>query len=154
MHRASAALRMRRQIRGRGIVGGRGRRWRQCRHRPLHCAILGLPVLRWNVIQHRREPALGFRHAPVLARDQVEDYAARKNWSVAEAERWLAPVLNYIPAQDRQAQDRAVQRAMPTLAPSSATPANDAAATDMAAHPQGCDCAVHLAWRRKAVGAG
>ncbi|WP_131835895.1 methionine synthase [Ancylobacter aquaticus] len=30
--------------------------------------------------------------------DQVEDYAARKGMSVAEAERWLAPVLNYNPA--------------------------------------------------------
>jgi 5-methyltetrahydrofolate--homocysteine methyltransferase len=32
-----------------------------------------------------------------IERDQVEDYAARKGWSVAEAERWLAPVLNYDP---------------------------------------------------------
>ena len=32
-----------------------------------------------------------------IERDQVEDYAARKGWSVAEAERWLAPVLNYNP---------------------------------------------------------
>jgi len=29
--------------------------------------------------------------------DQVEDYAARKGWSVAETERWLAPILNYDP---------------------------------------------------------
>ena len=41
-----------------------------------------------------------------IERDQVEDYAARKGWSVAETERWLAPVLNYIPAQDQPAQDR------------------------------------------------
>ena len=27
----------------------------------------------------------------------VEDYAARKGWSIAETERWLAPVLNYDP---------------------------------------------------------
>ena len=33
-----------------------------------------------------------------VERDQVEDYAARKNMSVAEVERWLAPVLNYQPA--------------------------------------------------------
>ncbi|MGQ0456152.1 MAG: methionine synthase [Hyphomicrobium sp.] len=33
-----------------------------------------------------------------VERDQVEDYAARKGWSVAEAERWLSPVLNYDPA--------------------------------------------------------
>ena len=32
-----------------------------------------------------------------IERDQVEDYAARKGWSIAEAERWLAPVLNYDP---------------------------------------------------------
>jgi 5-methyltetrahydrofolate--homocysteine methyltransferase len=32
-----------------------------------------------------------------VERDQVEDYARRKGWSVAEAERWLAPVLNYDP---------------------------------------------------------
>ena len=30
-----------------------------------------------------------------VERDQVEDYARRKGWSVEEAERWLAPVLNY-----------------------------------------------------------
>jgi 5-methyltetrahydrofolate--homocysteine methyltransferase len=33
-----------------------------------------------------------------VERDQVEDYAARKGWTVEEAERWLAPVLNYDPA--------------------------------------------------------
>jgi 5-methyltetrahydrofolate--homocysteine methyltransferase len=32
-----------------------------------------------------------------IERDQVEDYARRKGWSVAEAEKWLAPVLNYDP---------------------------------------------------------
>ena len=30
-----------------------------------------------------------------VGRDQVEDYARRKGWSVAEAERWLAPNLAY-----------------------------------------------------------
>jgi 5-methyltetrahydrofolate--homocysteine methyltransferase len=30
-----------------------------------------------------------------IERDQIEDYAKRKGWTVAEAERWLAPVLNY-----------------------------------------------------------
>jgi 5-methyltetrahydrofolate--homocysteine methyltransferase len=29
--------------------------------------------------------------------DQVEDYARRKGWDVATAERWLAPILNYDP---------------------------------------------------------
>ena len=30
-------------------------------------------------------------------RDQVADYARRKNMSVADIERWLAPVLGYEP---------------------------------------------------------
>lgn len=34
-----------------------------------------------------------------IERDQVEDYAKRKGWSVEEAERWLAPILNYDPRQ-------------------------------------------------------
>ncbi|MCW5577606.1 MAG: methionine synthase [Dokdonella sp.] len=32
-----------------------------------------------------------------IERDQVEDYARRKGWTVGECERWLAPVLNYEP---------------------------------------------------------
>jgi 5-methyltetrahydrofolate--homocysteine methyltransferase len=32
-----------------------------------------------------------------IDRDQVEDYAARKGWDVATAERWLSPILNYDP---------------------------------------------------------
>ena len=32
-----------------------------------------------------------------VGRDQVQDYARRKGWSVAEAERWLAPSLDYDP---------------------------------------------------------
>jgi 5-methyltetrahydrofolate--homocysteine methyltransferase len=32
-----------------------------------------------------------------IERDQVEDYARRKGWSIAEAEKWLAPILNYDP---------------------------------------------------------
>jgi len=88
-----------------------------------------------------------------IERDQVEDYARRKVWSVTEAERWLAPVLNYIPAQDQSAQDRRVKEAMPTLAPA-AQPANDIAAQELAAHPPGCNCTVHLAYRKKAARAG
>jgi 5-methyltetrahydrofolate--homocysteine methyltransferase len=30
-----------------------------------------------------------------IERDQVEDYAKRKGWTPEEAERWLAPILNY-----------------------------------------------------------
>ena len=33
-----------------------------------------------------------------IDRDQVEDYARRKGWDVATAERWLGPILNYDPA--------------------------------------------------------
>jgi 5-methyltetrahydrofolate--homocysteine methyltransferase len=32
-----------------------------------------------------------------IERDQVVDYARRKGWTLAEAERWLAPILNYDP---------------------------------------------------------
>ncbi|MBM3545005.1 MAG: methionine synthase [Alphaproteobacteria bacterium] len=32
-----------------------------------------------------------------IGRDQVEDYAVRKGWVIEEAERWLAPILNYDP---------------------------------------------------------
>ena len=32
-----------------------------------------------------------------LARDQVQDYAERKGWTLAEAERWLSPNLGYDP---------------------------------------------------------
>jgi 5-methyltetrahydrofolate--homocysteine methyltransferase len=37
----------------------------------------------------------------MVERDQVEDYARRKGWSIVEAERWLAPVLNYDPVATR-----------------------------------------------------
>jgi 5-methyltetrahydrofolate--homocysteine methyltransferase len=33
-----------------------------------------------------------------VERDQVEDYAARKGMDPAEVERWLGPILNYMPA--------------------------------------------------------
>ena len=32
-----------------------------------------------------------------IERDQAEDYARRKGMAIAEVERWLSPVLNYIP---------------------------------------------------------
>ncbi|MDD1533416.1 MULTISPECIES: methionine synthase [unclassified Bradyrhizobium] len=75
-----------------------------------------------------------------IERDQVEDYAARKGISVAEAERWLAPVLNYIPSRE----DKAF----------AAKPANDEPSNDLASHPPGCTCAVHLVWQKKRAGAG
>jgi 5-methyltetrahydrofolate--homocysteine methyltransferase len=35
-----------------------------------------------------------------VERDQVEDYALRKGWPLGEAERWLAPILNYEPRME------------------------------------------------------
>ncbi|MEW6641446.1 MAG: methionine synthase [Pseudomonadota bacterium] len=70
-----------------------------------------------------------------IERDQVEDYAGRKGWTVAETERWLAPVLNYIPTAN-----------------SNPEPANGAAAQgadDVQSHPPGCACAYHLQYRKK-----
>ena len=32
-----------------------------------------------------------------IERDQAEDYAKRKKWTLAQAEKWLAPILNYDP---------------------------------------------------------
>ena len=32
-----------------------------------------------------------------IGKDQVEDYAKRKEWSLSEAEKWLAPILGYEP---------------------------------------------------------
>jgi 5-methyltetrahydrofolate--homocysteine methyltransferase len=74
-----------------------------------------------------------------VERDQVADYAARKGWEMSEAERWLAPVLNYIPGSDPVSARKADAPA--------AAPAND-----VASHPPGCSCAVHLKIRGKAVG--
>jgi len=34
-----------------------------------------------------------------IERDQAADYARRKGWDLATAERWLAPILNYDPAK-------------------------------------------------------
>ncbi len=34
-----------------------------------------------------------------IERDQVQDYAERKGWSIETAERWLAPILSYDPAR-------------------------------------------------------
>ncbi|MEZ5533305.1 MAG: methionine synthase [Steroidobacteraceae bacterium] len=40
-------------------------------------------------------PAAHYFALGKIARDQVEDYARRKGWTLAEAERWLAPNLGY-----------------------------------------------------------
>jgi 5-methyltetrahydrofolate--homocysteine methyltransferase len=36
-----------------------------------------------------------------IGADQVADYAARKEWPVEEAERWLASVLGYDPDAEK-----------------------------------------------------
>ncbi len=38
-----------------------------------------------------------------IGRDQVEDYATRKGWTIEETERWLGPVLNYDPKRIAEA---------------------------------------------------
>ena len=38
-----------------------------------------------------------------IERDQVQEYAGRKGWTVEETERWLAPVLGYDPSVGRAA---------------------------------------------------
>jgi 5-methyltetrahydrofolate--homocysteine methyltransferase len=57
-------------------------------------------------------------------------------------ERWLASILNYIPGQEGSG------KATPVPAP-----ANDASA-DVADHPPGCQCAIHLQLRKTAARAG
>jgi 5-methyltetrahydrofolate--homocysteine methyltransferase len=38
-----------------------------------------------------------------IERDQAADYAARKGWDLATAERWLSPILNYEPGRPAKA---------------------------------------------------
>ena len=62
-------------------------------------------------------------------------------------------MLNYIPTKEQSEQDRRVKDAMaatPVVAPE---PANDVIAKEMATHPPGCNCAVHLQYRGRAIGA-
>ena len=42
-------------------------------------------------------PASYYFGVAKVERDQVEDYAARKGMPITEVERWLGPVLNYVP---------------------------------------------------------
>jgi 5-methyltetrahydrofolate--homocysteine methyltransferase len=42
-------------------------------------------------------PASRYFGTGKIERDQVEDYARRKDWDLAIAERWLSPILNYHP---------------------------------------------------------
>ncbi|MFD1747023.1 methionine synthase [Rhizobium helianthi] len=42
-----------------------------------------------------------------VERDQVEDYARRKGMDIAEVERWLGPVLNYVPGGTPETEEAA-----------------------------------------------
>ncbi|HEY2709392.1 MAG TPA: methionine synthase [Caulobacteraceae bacterium] len=44
-------------------------------------------------------PAAHYFGVGKIERDQAEDYARRKGWTLAKAERWLAPILNYEPVR-------------------------------------------------------
>ena len=64
-----------------------------------------------------------------IARDQVEDYAARKGWTLAEAERRLGPVLGYDPhadaavtAKQADAPGGGTERAAPAAPPEGSRP--------------------------------
>ena len=70
-----------------------------------------------------------------IERDQVEDYAERKGVTPEEIERWLAPILNYIPSRDAR--------------PEADEP--DVAELPLAKHPPGCACAMHLRMNGKPV---
>ncbi|MDQ0135913.1 5-methyltetrahydrofolate--homocysteine methyltransferase [Neorhizobium galegae] len=52
-------------------------------------------------------PASYYFGVAKVERDQVEDYAKRKGMSIEEIERWLGPVLNYVPTSGQDAVDDA-----------------------------------------------
>ncbi len=58
------------------------------------CAMLPAAAVAGVYFGH---PASRYFSVGRIGRDQVADYAARKGWDVAEAERWLGPNLAYTP---------------------------------------------------------
>ncbi|RYE63002.1 MAG: methionine synthase, partial [Oxalobacteraceae bacterium] len=52
-------------------------------------------------------PASYYFGVAKVERDQVEDYASRKGMAIEEVERWLGPVLNYIPTNVAAVEDAA-----------------------------------------------
>ena len=56
------------------------------------CAMLPASAVSGWYFSH---PAARYFGVGKIGRDQVEDYAARKGWTLDEAERWLAPNLGY-----------------------------------------------------------
>ena len=59
------------------------------------CAMLPASAVSGFYLSH---PAAAYFAIGRIGRDQVEDYARRKSIAVGEAERWLAPILAYEPA--------------------------------------------------------
>ena len=60
-----------------------------------------LPVTKAELVCASLKADRGLRDAVALAGRNIELFSRkslRKNWSVAEAEKWLAPILNYTPA--------------------------------------------------------
>src|ERR1700730_9228918 len=76
MHRAGAAGRMRGHLLGIDIVGGCGTQCRLRRHRLFHRAILHGLVLRGDIVQDRRQPALDFCNAHAFPRGVILDLVA------------------------------------------------------------------------------
>ncbi|MEQ1856873.1 MAG: methionine synthase [Longimicrobiales bacterium] len=60
------------------------------------CAMLPAASVSGWYFAHPRARYFGLGR---IGRDQIEDYARRKGWTVAEAERWLAPNLAYDPEE-------------------------------------------------------
>ncbi|QDO87613.1 methionine synthase [Ornithinimicrobium ciconiae] len=59
-----------------------------------HCAMTPTSAVSGLYLGH---PESVYFAVGKVARDQVEDYARRKGWTLEEAERWLAPNLGYQP---------------------------------------------------------
>ena len=75
--------------------------------RRFNLAALSAPLVVTSALRGDEAPSkkitLGFIGVGKIGRDQVADYANRKGWSVEEAERWLAPILNYDPKRIAEA---------------------------------------------------
>ena len=56
-------------------------------------------------------PEAGYFNLGQIGRDQVRDYSRRKGMDLSEAERWLAPALNYDPADSPQEEASLVTKA-------------------------------------------
>ena len=53
---------------------------------------------------HRPSGGAHYFGVAKVERDQVEDYAVRKGMAVSEVQRWLGPVLNYVPVTAQAAE--------------------------------------------------